>query len=72
MADRDSAIDMATGQLGYEMVKLEQKEVAKAFVKGNERFVSLPTGYVKSICYTVLPFVFNLHSHSSYTSIGLL
>ena len=34
-------------------------EAILAFVSGRDVFVSLPTGYGKSICYASLPFVFD-------------
>lgn len=30
------------------------------FVKGHDCFVSLPTGYGKSICYALLPHIFDV------------
>ena len=34
-------------------------EAIRAFVSGNYVFVSLPTGYGKSLCYVLLPLVFD-------------
>ena len=44
--------------LGYHNLKEEQKKVVNAF-KGKDVFVSLPTGYGKSLCYAILPLVFD-------------
>ena len=45
--------------LGFKELRAKQEEVIRSFVKGNDVFVSLPTGSGKSLCYWVLPFVFN-------------
>ena len=57
--DLDSIIDRAAAKLGYETIKDEQRETVKKFVKGNDVFVALPTGFGKSFCYAVLPLVFD-------------
>ena len=44
-------------QLGYEGVKDKQMEAILAVVRGKDTFVSLPTGFVKSMIYGVLPVV---------------
>ena len=45
--------------LGYDKLKTKQLEAISAFVTGNDVFVSLPTGYGKSIIYAVLPYAFD-------------
>ena len=55
----DDAIDAAAARLGYEEVKSEQREAVRAIVNEKDVFVSLPTGYGKSLCYAMLPFVFD-------------
>ena len=60
MADIDNIIDDAASSIGYPALKLEQRRVLKAFVEGKDVFVSLPTGYGKSLCYALLPFVFDV------------
>ena len=46
-------------QLGYEGVKDKQMEAILAVVRGKDTFVSLPTGYGKSMIYGLLPVVFD-------------
>ena len=41
-------IDRAATQLGFSTWKEEQREVVKNFVRGNDAFVALPTGFGKS------------------------
>ena len=56
MADIDNIVDDAASSIGYPALKLEQRRVLKAFVEGKDVFVSLPTGYGKSLCYALLAF----------------
>ena len=46
-------------QLGYEGVKDKQMEAILAVVRGKDTFVSLPTGFGKSMIYGVFPVVFD-------------
>ena len=55
----DHATEYALGQLGYASLKEKQKEALSAFARGSDTFVSLPTGYGKSLCYCLLPLVFD-------------
>ena len=46
--------------LGYERLKPQQVRAVEAFVGGRKDvFVSLPTGYGKSLCFGLLPRVFD-------------
>ena len=40
-------------------LKDKQKEAIHNFVRGHDCFVILPTGYWKTLCYALLPFVFD-------------
>ncbi len=55
----DGIIVKAAGSLGYTL-KPEQKQALLKFVGGQDVFVSLPTGFGKSLCYTLLPRIFDL------------
>ncbi|XP_019858455.1 PREDICTED: uncharacterized protein LOC100633019 [Amphimedon queenslandica] len=62
----DSAIDAAGRRLGYETVKEDQRYVIRSFLEGKDVFACLPTGYGKSLCYFILPLVYDiLQGHSS-------
>ena len=41
-------------------LKEKQKEAILSFVPGRDTFVSLPTGYSKSILYGILPMLYDL------------
>ena len=57
--DIEAAITEAFSKLGYPTVKAEQLEAAREFVKGQDVFISIPTGSGKSLCYGCLPLVFD-------------
>ena len=59
LEDVSAAIEVAVRRLGYDSPTSQQKETVTAFVKGNDVFVSLPTGGGKSMCYACLPWVFD-------------
>ena len=46
-------------ELGFPSLKSKQKDAIVAFVLGNDTFVSLPTGYGKSVIFAMLPLVFD-------------
>ena len=46
-------------QLGYDRLKEKQLEAITSYIQGNDTFVSLPTGYGKSIIFGVLRLVFD-------------
>ena len=55
----EEVISSVARQFGLDQLKPKQKEVISTFVRGRDVFVSLPTGYGKSIIYAALPFVFD-------------
>ena len=55
----DAVVAESTRLLGFDKLKDKQIEAIKAFVTSADVFVSLPTGYGKSIIYGVLPLVFD-------------
>ena len=60
----DAVIETTVRKLGYTEVKHLQTKSIKEFVSGNDVFVSVPTGYRKTVCYACLPLVFDtLHGH---------
>ena len=48
----------AARELGY-VLKPKQEEAVLAFVGGQDVFVSLPTGFGKTLCFAVLPWTFD-------------
>ena len=53
------AIASARRSLAIEALKKEQEEVVRAFLSGNDVFVSLLTGYGKSLCFAILLLVYD-------------
>ena len=51
----------ALSQLGRQHLKIkeEQQRAIEVICRGDDVFVSLPTGFGKSICFHVLPFLFD-------------
>ena len=49
----------STKRIGYTELKCKQVEAICSFIRGNDVFVSLPTGYGKSLIYTILPGVYD-------------
>ena len=45
--------------MGISSLKTKQQEAIKAFMNGKDVFVSLPTGYGKSLIYLLLPLIFD-------------
>ena len=66
----NAAIERPVTEAGLEKLKAEQVQVIHQFVSGKDIFMSLPTGYGKSLCYALLPLVFDsLRSGDSGRSI---
>ena len=55
------SVQYALSQLKMSHLKLkeEQEKVVRAIFEGKDVFVLLPTGFGKSVCFQVLPFVFD-------------
>ena len=53
-----SAVESAAKQLGYTL-RDKQRDVVVGFIRGQDTFVSLPTGSGKSLCYSVLPWTYD-------------
>ena len=68
--DVESALSSVVAKLGYVQLKEEQKDAILSFVSGKDVFVSLPTGFGKSLCYQCLPMLFDtLRGHIQPTCI---
>ena len=59
MMKLEKLIGECARQLGYDSLKEKQLEAIVSFVRGNDTFVSLPTGYGKSIVFGILPLLFD-------------
>ena len=55
----ECVLHIASTELGWPSLKSKQKEAILAFVLSKDTFVSLPTGYDKSLIFTMLPLVFD-------------
>ena len=51
----DESLRVASLSLGHECMKPEQHYAVVELLRGRDTFVSLPTGYGKSLIYQVLP-----------------
>ena len=54
----EDAVKVASAKLGV-VLKEKQLEAVLAFMSGKDVFVSLPTGYGKSLIYAILPLAFD-------------
>ena len=72
-ADIQRALRSTAEKLGYStLLRSQQELVVKYFVQGNDVFVSLPTGSGKSLCYTILPYVFDILRNEVEPSIFII
>ena len=55
----DDALAASVRALGYDSAREHQREAMREFVGGKDVFVCLPTGHGKSLCYAVLPLLFD-------------
>ena len=61
LAGIDSAIDRAVDFLGLEVtLKEQQREALRVFLSGKDVFIALPTGFGKSLCFALIPVVFDV------------
>ena len=59
MDQRLTAIADCLRDIGVQFLKEKQLEAIHAFLDGRDTFVSLPTGYGKSLIYGILPLLFD-------------
>ena len=57
-ANLPAILQEAARSLGYSLYP-EQKLAVTSFVEGSDVFLSLPTGFGKSLCFAILPLVFD-------------
>ena len=55
----EEALVCTLQRLGFEKLRKEQDRVVRAFVGGRDVFAALPTGYGKSLCFALLPYLFD-------------
>jgi superfamily II DNA helicase RecQ len=68
--DVEAALKVAVARVGVAELRDKQREAIESFVSGKDVFVALPTGYGKSLCYQILPSLFDaLRGHPIPTSI---
>ena len=66
----DDLFDAAAVSLNVHPLKMKQREAVEAFMKGNDVFVALHTGYVKS---GILPAAYDiLRGHTESKSIAIV
>ena len=71
--DVEFIVDEASLSIGFSSLWIEQETALLHFLSKNDTFVCLPTGYRKSLCYTLLPLIFDrLNLHVSPSSVILV
>ena len=55
----DECIAFVTAKFVVQTLKEEQDQAIPTFVGGSDVSISLPTGYEKSLCFVMLPFVYD-------------
>ena len=56
----EDVLSLAASRIGFPLLKDKQVEVVRKFMSKKDVFICLPTGFGKSVCYMILPFVFDL------------
>lgn len=59
------SLQLILPSFGITALKKEQEQAIIAFVEDRDVFVCLPTGFGKSLCYFILPRLFNMLQHST-------
>ena len=72
LSQAKGAIEASVRALGYENVHQDQFDVVLNFLKGNDVFVSLPTGGGKSLCYACLLLVYDRLREDTLKSIAVV
>lgn len=57
--DIHTAVDRVSIRFGYTELKEEQRCILLNFLKGRDVFGCLPTGFGKSVCFLLLPMLFD-------------
>ena len=58
-----AAVERTSSAYGYPQLKKEQRDVVLQFMSGRDVFCCLPTGFGKSVCYILLPMMFDTLNH---------
>ena len=53
--------------IGLPSLNKKQKQAVRAFLDGKDVFVSLPTGFGKSVCFQSIPFMFDYLKSSQFS-----
>ena len=65
---KEQVIEQVAKEFGFAL-KTEQKGAIASFIQGNDVFCCLPTGFGKSLCYSLLPKIYDSIRNLAGTSI---
>ena len=68
----NDSINAAAALLSFHPLKSKQCEAVEAFMRGNDVFVALPTGYGKSVIFGILPTAYDLMRGHTNKSIAII